>query len=100
MLMMLGTMLLPGQVLLPASYELMYRFGWINSYAAVIVPGAVSVFGMFLFRQAMTAVPDELLHAARVDGCSEFRLWWEVSPADRPADDRRLHAVEFFDCVE
>jgi len=45
----------------------------------------VSVFGMFLFRQAMSAVPDELLAAGRVDGCSELRLWWEVAlPIVRP----------------
>lgn len=79
MLVMLFTMLLPYQVLLPSSYELMYHLGWINSYAAILVPGAVSVFGMFLFRQAMTAVPDELLQAGRVDGCSELRLWWEIA---------------------
>ncbi len=85
MLMMLGTMLLPGQVLLPSSWELMKAFGWLNSYAAIIVPGAVSVFGIFLFRQAMAAVPDELLQAGRVDGCSELRLWWDVAlPIVRP----------------
>lgn len=85
MLLMLATMLLPSQVLLPSGYELMYHLGWINSYAAILIPGAVSVFGMFLFRQAMASVPDELLHAGRVDGCSELRLWWEVAlPIVRP----------------
>ena len=85
MLVMLATMLLPGQVLLLPNYELMYLFGWLDSYLAIIVPGAVSVFGMFLFRQAMAAVPDELLAAGRVDGCSELRLWWEVAlPVVRP----------------
>src|SRR3954466_15861297 len=85
MLLMLATMLLPAQVLLPSSYELMWHFGWLDSYAAIIVPGAVRVFGMFLFRQSMLHVPDELLHAARVDGCSELRLWWEVAlPIVRP----------------
>jgi len=85
MLVMLATMLLPGQVLLSGSYELMYKLGWLNSYAAILVPGAVSVFGMFLFRQAMGAVPDELLAAGRVDGCSELRLWWDVAlPIVRP----------------
>ena len=86
MLMMLGTMLLPSQVLLPSSYELMNQFGWINSYLAVLVPGAVSVFGLFLFRQTIaTTVPDDLLAAGRVDGCSEFRLWWDVVlPVVRP----------------
>lgn len=82
---MLATMLLPYQVLLPSSYELINAFGWMNSYLAIIVPGAVSVFGIFLFRQAMVAVPDELLQAARVDGCSELRLWWDIAlPVVRP----------------
>jgi ABC-type glycerol-3-phosphate transport system permease component len=85
MLIMLATMLLPSQVLLPSNYELIYRLGWIDSYVAIIVPSAVSVFGMFLFMQAMRAVPDELLQAGRVDGCSELRLWWEVAlPIVRP----------------
>ena len=79
MLIMMATMMLPSQVLLPSSYELMYRIGWLDSYAAMLIPGAVSVFGMFLFMQAMRAVPDELLQAGRVDGCSELRLWWEVA---------------------
>ena len=85
MALMLGTMLMPAIVLLPSSYELMYRFGWLNSYAAIVVPGAVSAFGMFLFRASMMSVPDELLHAGRVDGCSELRLWWDVAlPIVRP----------------
>ncbi len=85
MLIMLATMLLPAQVLLPSNYELMYRIGWLDTYAAIIVPSAVSVFGMFLFMQAMQGVPDELLQAGRVDGCSELRLWWEVAlPIVRP----------------
>lgn len=85
MLIMLATMLLPSQVLLMPNWELMYKFGWLDSYAAIIVPGSVSVFGMFLFMQAMRIVPDELLQAGRVDGCSELRLWWEVAlPIVRP----------------
>jgi ABC-type glycerol-3-phosphate transport system permease component len=79
------TMLLPSQVLLPSMYELVYHLGWMNSYAAIVIPGCMSVFGIFLFSQAMHGVPDELLSAARVDGCSEFRLWWEISmPIVRP----------------
>jgi ABC-type glycerol-3-phosphate transport system permease component len=63
----------------------MYRFGWRDSYLAIVSPGAVSAFGIFLFRQSMLGVPDELLHAARVDGCSELRLWWEIAlPIVRP----------------
>jgi len=82
---MLCTMLMPSQVLLTPNWEVMYRIGWIDSYAAILIPAAVSVFGMFLFMQAMKSVPDELLHAGRVDGCSELRLYWEVAlPIIRP----------------
>lgn len=85
MILMLATMMLPGQVLMPSSYELMHMIGWINTYLALLIPGAVSVFGMFLFRQAMSQVPDELLQAGRVDGCSEIRLWWDIAlPIVRP----------------
>src|SRR5205823_12615147 len=85
MVIMLATMLLPSQVLLGSMYELMNKLGWMNTYFGILVPGAVSVFGMFLFRQAMTGVPDELLEAGRVDGCSELRLWWDVAlPVVRP----------------
>jgi ABC-type glycerol-3-phosphate transport system permease component len=86
MLLMFATLLLPAQVLYPSGgIDLVRRLGWVNSYAAVIVPGSVSVFGMFLFMQAMKGVPDELLQAGRVDGCSELRLWWEVAlPVVRP----------------
>lgn len=85
MLFMLGTMLLPPQVLLGSLYELMDRFGWINSYWSILAPGAVSVFGTFLFRQAMLSVPDELLQSGRLDGCGELRLWWELAlPMVRP----------------
>jgi multiple sugar transport system permease protein len=85
MVLMLATMVIPGQVLLPSSYELVRGLGWLNTYWAILVPGAVSVFGMFLFMQAMKAVPDELLQCGRIDGCSEIRLWWEVAlPIVRP----------------
>jgi ABC-type glycerol-3-phosphate transport system permease component len=86
MLLMFLTMLLPAQVIYPSGgIDLVRAIGWVNSYAAIVVPGAVSVFGMFLFMQAMKGVPDELLHAGRVDGCSELRLWWDVAlPIVRP----------------
>jgi ABC-type glycerol-3-phosphate transport system permease component len=82
---MLLTMLLPYPVLLPGAWELVQRLGLVDSYFAVLLPGSVSAFGMFLFMQAMKSVPDELLQAARVDGCSELRVWWEIAlPVVRP----------------
>jgi ABC-type glycerol-3-phosphate transport system permease component len=85
MVLMLATMMIPGQVVMAPLYEVIYRLGLVDSYAGLIVPGAVSVFGIFLFRQAILQAPDELLHAARIDGCSEFRIYWDViMPVTRP----------------
>jgi ABC-type glycerol-3-phosphate transport system permease component len=85
MILMLATMMIPGQVMLAPLYELIYKAGLMDSYLGLIVPGCVSVFGMFLFRQSMLQIPDDLLHAGRVDGCSEFGLYWNVAlPVSRP----------------
>ncbi|MCS7190644.1 MAG: carbohydrate ABC transporter permease, partial [Fimbriimonadales bacterium] len=84
-ILMLATLLIPGQVTLAPTYELIYRMGLVDTYAGLLVPGAVSVFGIFLFRQAMLSVPTELIHAARIDGCSEFQIYWQVvMPTVRP----------------
>lgn len=79
MLFMLGSMMLPGMLFLAPTYEMMVRLGWIDSYLALLVPGAVSAFGIFLFRQAMLSVPDSLIEAARVDGAGELRIYWQIA---------------------
>jgi len=85
MVLMLATMLIPGQVVLAPLYELIYNLHLVDTYQGLIGPGIVSVFGIFLFRQSILQVPDELLHAARIDGCSEFRAYWSVvMPVSRP----------------
>lgn len=77
--LMLCVMALPFQVMLPASYELMRNIGWVNTYAAVMVPGAVSVFATLMFRQAFVGVPNNVLEAARIDGCGEWHTWWTIA---------------------
>ncbi len=85
MVIMLATMMIPGQILLAPMYDLLYHLGLIDTYWALTIPGAVSVFGIILFRQSMLHIPDELLDAGRIDGCSEFRIYWEVVlPVSRP----------------
>jgi ABC-type sugar transport system, permease component len=85
LVLMIATMLIPGQVTLAPTYELLYKMGLVDTYLGLLLPGAVSVFGMFLFRQSIQQVPDELLHAARIDGCSEFGIYWSiVMPVSRP----------------
>lgn len=82
---MLATMMIPGQVLLAPVYELLYHMRLVDTYWGILLPGAVSVFGIILFRQAMLHMPDDLLHAGRIDGCTEFRLYWEIAlPVSRP----------------
>lgn len=78
MLFMLGSMMLPGMLFLAPMFELMYRLGWMDTYAALLVPGAATAFGIFLFKQAMQAVPDSLIEAARVDGAGEFFIYWRI----------------------
>ncbi len=82
---MLASLAIPSVVLLAPNFEVIWRLGWMDSYKSLLVPGAVSVFGIFLFRQAILAVPDDLIEAGRIDGCSEFRIYLTlVMPLVRP----------------
>jgi ABC-type glycerol-3-phosphate transport system permease component len=82
---MLASLAIPSVVLLAPNFEVIWRLGWMDSYKSLLVPGAVSVFGIFLFRQAMLRVPDDLIEAGRIDGCSEFRIYLTlVMPLVRP----------------
>ncbi|MEV6029524.1 carbohydrate ABC transporter permease [Nonomuraea sp. NPDC052116] len=86
LLVILATMMIPVQMGIIPLYMIMVELGWQNRLQAVTVPFLVSAFGVFLMRQyAERAVPDELVEAARVDGCSTFGIFWKVVlPALRP----------------
>ncbi|MCY4145174.1 MAG: carbohydrate ABC transporter permease [Chloroflexi bacterium] len=82
----LATLTLPFHVILIPLFLLMRDFGWIDTYWAVIVPGIVGAFNIFLMRQYIEAVPDELMDAARIDGASEFGIFHRIIiPLVRPA---------------
>ncbi len=82
---MLASLTIPGVVLLAPNFEVIWRLGWMDSFKALLIPGAVSVFGIFLFRQAILGVPDDILEAGRIDGCGEFRIYLTlVMPLVRP----------------
>jgi ABC-type glycerol-3-phosphate transport system permease component len=84
-LYMLGTMMVPAVMLLAPVYKLIHSIGWSDSYLALLVPGAVTAFGIVLFRQAILSVPDELIEAGRIDGCGEFHIYLHlVMPLVRP----------------
>jgi lactose/L-arabinose transport system permease protein len=73
-LALLATLVVPSQVTLVPLFKMMLALGWLNTYQSIILPSLALPFGIFLMRQACGAVPDELLDAARVDGCGELRM--------------------------
>lgn len=82
----LSTMMVPFEVVMIPLYLMMVKFNWANSYWGLIVPSVVSPFGIFLMRQFIESIPDDMIDAARIDGCSEFRLYWQiVMPNVKPA---------------
>jgi cellobiose transport system permease protein len=87
MVTVIATMLVPVQLGVIPLYIEMIHLGWVNRLPAVIAPNLVTAFGVFLMRQYIAgSVPDELIDAARVDGCHTARVFWHVVlPAVRPA---------------
>jgi multiple sugar transport system permease protein len=98
--LILATMMVPDQVRVVPNYVILKvvplaggndlmgvgGHGWLDSYWGVIMPNLVSAFGIFLLRQYMKSIPDELLDAARMDGAGHFRIYWKVIlPLSRPA---------------
>ncbi|MBK9746575.1 MAG: carbohydrate ABC transporter permease [Chloroflexi bacterium] len=82
----LATLMLPPIVMLIPLLLQMGSLGWVNTFQALVLPGAISAFYIFLMRQQFADVPDELLDAGRVDGCSSFQLYrLIVLPMMRPA---------------
>jgi ABC-type glycerol-3-phosphate transport system permease component len=75
---MLLALMVPFQVNLIPVYKIMATFHWIDTYWALIIPNLTSIFGIFLMRQFMMSIPNELLDAARIDGCNEFGVFRRV----------------------
>ncbi|KTG07764.1 ABC transporter permease [Haloprofundus marisrubri] len=75
----LATLVLPIQLLIIPLFLLMVQIGWTNSYLAVILPWAANPLGIFLMRQNMKAIPDSLLESARMDGATEFQLYYKIA---------------------
>lgn len=85
-LLYLATLMIPGQVTLIPNFLLMRWFDWIDTYWALIIPQAFSAFGTFLLRQFFLSIPRELEEAARADGASYFRVYWQIIlPLSGPA---------------
>ncbi|MER6014620.1 carbohydrate ABC transporter permease [Streptomyces bluensis] len=82
----LAALMVPGNLLILPLYVLMSGLNLIDTYAGLVLPFAASAFGVFLMRQFMQTVPDELLEAARIDGAGEWYIFWRiVLPLVKPA---------------
>ena len=75
---LLAALVIPAQVAMLPLFLLLKSIKLVNTYGGVIVPTMASIFGIFLIRQYTLSVPDSLLEAARIDGASEFRIYWSV----------------------
>jgi len=85
MLFMLGSMMIPQVLLLAPLYKMAVDLGLVDSLWGLLLPWLVNAYGIFLFRQACVAVPDELVDAGRIDGCGEFGIYFRlVMPLCRP----------------
>ena len=85
-LLVMATLMVPGSITLVPLFVLMSNLGLVNTHAGLILPFAAGPFGVFLMRQFMAGIPEELLEAGRVDGAGEFYLFWRIAmPLATPA---------------
>jgi alpha-1,4-digalacturonate transport system permease protein len=85
-LVTLGTIMIPLQIILIPVYQVVAELGLVNTFWGLIIPPAATPTGVFLLRQYMLTIPDELIHAARIDGAGELRIFLRVVlPLARPA---------------
>ncbi|MGW8552616.1 carbohydrate ABC transporter permease [Streptomyces tubercidicus] len=83
---LLLALVVPTQLTVVPLFKMMVDLHWLNTYQAVLLPNLALPFGIFLMRQSMRGLPDELLQAGRIDGCGELRLFLRIAlPTMRPA---------------
>jgi len=76
--LLLATLMVPGQMTMMPVFLLLRSLGLLNSYLGLIIPASASAFGIFLIRQFMLTIPNDLIESARIDGCSDFRIYWNI----------------------
>ena len=75
----ISTLMIPTEMLIIPWYMMSRTFGWIDTYWGIAFPGLMTGVGTFLMRQFFMSLPDELIDAARIDGWSEFSIWWRIA---------------------
>jgi multiple sugar transport system permease protein len=76
--MLLSSMVIPSQVTMLPLFLMLKEFGFLNTYMAILVPGLANVFGIFLIRQYVMAIPDSLIESARIDGATDFQIYYKI----------------------
>lgn len=85
-MILLGSTMIPFQLILVPLFIIMSRLSWTNSYNALIIPFMAPAVAIFLMRQFITSIPSELIESARIDGATEFGIYWRIIlPLARPA---------------
>jgi multiple sugar transport system permease protein len=83
---LLATLAIPGQLTMLPVFLILNKMHLLNSYWGLIVTGSASVYAIFLFKQFLQSIPDDLIEAARIDGCSDFKIYWKIIiPLAKPA---------------
>lgn len=86
-ILVLATMMLPFQITMIPLYSMYVKIGWVNTYLPLVVPDFFGkAFFIFLMRQFFLSIPEDILEAGRIDGASEFRIYWQlILPLAKPA---------------
>ncbi|MBM7646189.1 multiple sugar transport system permease protein [Scopulibacillus daqui] len=78
-IVILSTLMIPTELLVIPWYVAGSKLHWVNTYWGLMLPGMIEAFGVFLMRQFMMSIPDDILDAARIDGMGELRIWWRIA---------------------
>jgi len=75
---LLSSMIIPAQVTMLPLFLMLKYMGFINTYMAIVIPGLANIFGIFMIRQYAISIPDSLLESARIDGATDFQIYWKI----------------------
>jgi len=75
---LMAALIIPGQVTMLPVFLMLKEMGFINTYWAILIPGMASIFGIFLIRQYALSIPDSLIEAAKMDGATDFQIYWKI----------------------
>jgi len=84
--LLMAVVMVPNQLLIIPKFIMFSKFGWVNTYASIIVPELWSIMGVFLVRQFMLTIPNDMEEAAYIDGAGDFRVFFQIMlPLAKPA---------------